>query len=153
MQLRGRIEVNTTAAEVAARGDVFANVLAQIMARDALQLARENVAPGKGPGPHPHKPESHHTDTGNLMRSLDVEPEERGFLKTCSVGTDVDYGVYLELGWTNPNTGNFWRYPWLWPAVQQVQADAEETARTTAREFFGGDVVTVARSGGRGYRG
>ena len=139
MRMQSRIEVNSRTREVAARGDTFARALALSMAHEAAREARANVAPGKGPGPHPHKPGSNHIDTGELMRSIEVVPEERGFLKTANVQTDLDYGTYLEVGWVNPHSGNFWRYPWLWPAVEVVKADSEDLARTTAREFFTND--------------
>lgn len=150
MKLVSRIEVNSRTREVAARGDTFAKALALSMAHEGAREARQNVAPGKGPGPHPHKPGSNHIDTGDLMRSIEVIPEERGFLKTANITTDLDYGTYLEVGWTDPRTGRFWRYPWLWPAVQKVQADSEDVARNTAREFFVNDDglrVFVERSG------
>ena len=123
-----------------ARGDAYANALALAMANEGARAARQNVAPGRGPGPHPHQPGSDHLDNGELMRSIIVVPEERGSFKTASVTTDLDYGVYLELGWTNPWSGRFWRYPWLWPAVLAVQRQAADMARTTAREFFVADV-------------
>ena len=150
MKLVSRIEVNSRSREVAARGDTYANALALVMANDGAREARANVAPGKGPGPHPHKPGSTHLDGGDLMRSIKVEPEERGFLKTANITTDLDYGVYLEVGWVNPWTGRFWRYPWLWPAVLLVQQRAEGMARSTARQYFLDDTGGRVRvAGGR----
>lgn len=154
MKLVSRIEINDRTTEVAARGDAFAKALALAMAHEAAREARLNVAPGQGPGPHPHKPESHHIDTGDLMRSIDVEPQDRGFLKTALVFTEVEYGTYLEIGWTNPYSGRFWRYPWLWPAVQVAQANAPGQARSTARQFFFNDAglripSLFGRGGGR----
>lgn len=136
MKLVSRIEVNSQSREVLARGDNFANALALTMAHEGAREARVNVAPGRGPGPHPHKPISDHLDTGELMRSIEVVAEERGFLKTANITTDLEYGLYLEVGWVNPWTGNFWRYPWLWPAVLLVQTKAAAMARSTARQYF-----------------
>ena len=139
MKLVSRMEINTRTTEVAARGDAFAQALALVMAHEGAREARVNVTPGRGPGPHPHKPGSNHIDTGELMRSIEVEPEDRGFLKTALIFTEVEHGTYLEIGWTNPYSGRFWRYPWLWPAVQVVQQNAPGQARSTAREFFFND--------------
>jgi hypothetical protein len=154
MKLVSRIEINNRTAEVAARGDTFAKALALVMAHEAAHEARQNVAPGKGPGPHPHKPGSNHIDTGHLMRNIEVEPQDRGFLKTATVFTEVPYGTYLEIGWINPHSGNFWRYPWLWPAVQVAQANAPGQARSTARQFFFNDAgLRIPSAFGRGGGG
>ena len=89
-----------------------------------LEKAQDNVKPGKGPGPHPHKqypgwPE--HEDTGQLEDSLmTYGPYEEGNnVKAIEIGGDgsVDYGKYLEAGWVDPRTGTFWQYPYLVPAL------------------------------------
>jgi hypothetical protein len=138
MRVTARLEYNLRTREVAARGQGFAREFADQMGARAAELARENVAPGSGPGPHPHRPPPfrEHQDTGDLMRSIKAEPESRGFLETTRVGTSLDYGVYLEFGWTNPDSGNHWRYPWLMPALEQARQESADIARSTARRWL-----------------
>lgn len=123
-------------AEVVSRGEGFAQEFANQMAEIAAELARQNVAPGSGPGPHPHRPTSEHIDSGALRDSIQVKAMAMGFLKTAHVFTDLEYGLYLEMGWTNPYTGNHWRYPWLWPALSLAQRQWADVARSTGRRWF-----------------
>ena len=139
MRLVSRVEINTQAREVKAQGKKFAKDFALQVGEVAQNLAKRNVAPGQGPGPHPHRPGSRHVDTGNLMNSITVTPQSRGFLEASLVGTDVDYGVYLEYGWTS-KAGNHWRYPWLYPAVMEARASALSVARSTSRRWFHDDI-------------
>lgn len=37
----------------------------------------------------------------------------------AAVGTNVEYGYHLEVGWTSPR-GNFFKYPFLVPALSAV---------------------------------
>lgn len=136
MRLTARVEVNMRTAEVAARGAGFAQDFANQMAELAAEYARENVAPGRGPGPHPHRPDWPHEDTGNLSASIQIRAMAMGFLKTAHVFTDLPYGLYLEMGWTNPYTGNHWRYPWLIPALTLAQREWAAIARSTGRRWF-----------------
>lgn len=88
---------------------------AAILVRDQ---ARENVRPGCGPGPHPHPGR---VDAGNLMRDTQVgEMYKEGNVLIREVGnTDVTfYGSILEGGWHAHGTGNWFRYPWLWPSLE-----------------------------------
>ena len=41
-------------------------------------------------------------------------------VKAIEIGGDgtVDYGKHLEVGW-HSRAGNFWRYPWLLPALEE----------------------------------
>jgi len=59
-----------------------------------------------------------------------------GFLETSHVFTDLEYGLYLEVGWTNKRSGNHWRYPWLMPAMMQARYESDDIARSTARRWF-----------------
>ena len=79
------------------------------------EKAKKNVAPGVGPGPHPHR--TPHEDSGTLMRNIKTATTATGDLVNGAVYTDVDYGLYLEIGWHAKN-GAFYKYPWLLPAVQ-----------------------------------
>jgi len=99
-----------------------ANRVMRGVLEETVKLAKENVAPGKGPGPHPHLGRM---DTGNLMRDIRIIKEPYWWT-THAYGqagcTEAAYyGVFLEWGWTNPWTGNFWRYPWLMPAYEQAR--------------------------------
>ena len=136
MRVSARVEVNMQTRELAAMGAGFAQELADEMARQTAQLARRNVEPGSGPGPHPHRPGSEHIDTGDLRDSIQIRSEQRGFLKTGVVFTDLEYGLYLEMGWTNPFSGNHWRYPWLMPAMEEARQDWANVARSTGRRWF-----------------
>lgn len=91
-----------------------------LWARAAEQAAKESVAPGVGPGPHPHRTE--HEDTGLLMSSIRIfqEPTWAGNEITCILGTEVPYGYDLEMGWIVPESGNVYRYPWLYPSTMSA---------------------------------
>lgn len=109
------------------------------MGRRALTLAKRNVAPGKGPGPHPHrqwKGVPDYVDTGTLMRSLQLRINERGFLKTATIFTDIPYGAYLEVGWHSAMSGRFYRYPWLEPAFREAQKLFPSTVSGKVKEMF-----------------
>ena len=82
-----------------------------------VETARENVAIGQGPGPHPHT--SQHTDTGDLARStqkLVIEGGPKG--PVLEVGFGEYYGAILELGY-HTSTGRWVQFPWLMPAVDE----------------------------------
>lgn len=136
MRISARVEVNMRTREVAAMGAGFAQELADELARQTAIRARRNVEPGEGPGPHPHRPGSEHIDTGDLRDSIQIRSESRGFLKTGVVFTDLEYGLYLEMGWTNPYSGNHWRYPWLMPAMMEARENWADVARSTGRRWF-----------------
>jgi len=138
MRLSVRLEVNLRTREVAAAGQGFAREFADQLGARTAELARANVAPGSGPGPHPHRPVPpfrEHTDTGELMRSIQVKAVSMGFLETTQVFTDLDWGLYLEAGWHSAS-GRFWRYPWLSVAMMRAQEDAAGIARSTSRRWF-----------------
>jgi hypothetical protein len=99
----------------------------QEIAAEVKEQARRNVTPGVGPGPHPHKPTSHHVDTGNLMRSIFYRTYERSGLVGAMIGTPINYGLFLELGW-HAASGAFYRYPWLEPALREKAPASLESA-------------------------
>jgi len=83
------------------------------------QQARHHVRIGGGPGPHPHR--TPHIDTGNLSASIEVgDLYKEGNTLVREVGNteQAPYGKYLEVGWHAHGTGNFFRYPWLYPALE-----------------------------------
>ena len=53
--------------------------------------------------------------------------------------TDLPYGLYLEMGWTNPYSGNHWRYPWLMPAMMEARESwmSLQAGKDEMRHWFG----------------
>lgn len=103
----------------------------------AKKYAHDNVLPGVGPGPHPHRiwgnwPE--HVDTGALARSLQARVELRGPIVRAFVITDLDYGMFLEIGWFSPRSGRFIRYPWLRPAFERAKMEIADIGKNTLRD-------------------
>lgn len=143
-----KVTVELTSTDIAPRAfrgsDSLAARISRNTAERGLKYARENVAPGKGPGPHPHRIGSDHVDTGALRDSLKVvegwggdllfEGLPTGLSWVTAVSTDLDYGLYLEMGWTT-KAGTHYRYPWLFPAMTLAQRDFAHLARTTAMRW------------------
>lgn len=129
------VRLNSRVPEVRQQGQNFASDFVQVMAEEVALQAMENVAPGKGPGPHPHRLGSNHIDTGDLMNSIRASYSRRGFMHEAFVETDLDYGIYLEVGWTTV-AGTHYRYPWLGPAAQMKSREWEPIARTTSDRWF-----------------
>ena len=57
-------------------------------------------------------------DTGHLWGSIEFEPGEEGTTQFVDIGTNVEYGLYLEEG-----TGRMARRPWLLTGIEMVDAD------------------------------
>lgn len=91
--------------------------------------AKENVAPGKGPGPHPHRDTGWvWDDTGLLRSSIDnavVSHAEAWVFSNLNYPRP--YNVYLELSWIGPS-GRRYAYPWLWPASSAAQEQFRDIA-------------------------
>ncbi len=141
MRLNVRVDVHTRAKEVMARGEGFAADFALTFAQEAAEVARRNVSPGRGPGPHPHRPPPEfreHIDTGKLRDSIHVTVENRGFLKSARIYSTVAYAAHLEYGWT-ARSGRHWRYPFLAAAVEEVKHRADTIARSSARRWLSED--------------
>jgi hypothetical protein len=126
---------------------------------DAKAQAQDNVAPGHGPGPHPHRAEHGFSwiDTGDLAREIDYDmsaernangkwvgvPE--GTLIVNPIDTDrgpIPYGAYLEMGFVpiiqtplgpRRSTG-FFRYPFLAPALYMATARLADRAGIRLRD-------------------
>ncbi len=84
------------------------------------EQAALNVAPGRGPGPHPHPGRE---DTGELMKDIQTSAVyDEGETQVIEIGNTekTNYGSILEVGW-HSRAGGFFRYPWLWPALETVQ--------------------------------
>lgn len=136
MRVNARVQVNMHTAEMIAAGRGFAREFVEEVAREAMGYAMRNVDIGKGPGPHPHRPGSEHEDTGDLRNSIDIRRGTHGAQETATVYTDLEHGLLLEMGWTNPDSGNHWRYPWLYPAMMEAMREWEGVARSTGRRWF-----------------
>lgn len=136
MRVSVRFEVNLRTKEIVERGEGFCREFTDQMGELTAELARRNVKPAKGPGPHPHRPGSHHSDSGALADSVKTQALAMGFLRTALVYTDLEYGAHLEFGWTNPYTGRHWRYPWMMPALEEARQQAADIARTTGRRWL-----------------
>jgi hypothetical protein len=66
-------------------------------------------------GPPQSKPgEPPHIDTGNLIHSLGIIPGQDGSYIFSDVGTDVEYGIFLELG-----TANMAARPWCLRSLRE----------------------------------
>ena len=119
-KIAGTVSVNLNTAELKLGGQRYARAVVSELAEAVQKQAQHNVAPGVGPGPHPHKvypgwPEN--VDTGDLMRSVKAElVEDTETRAEAAVYTPLEYGADLELGWIHPVSGTHWRYPWLFPA-------------------------------------
>jgi HK97 gp10 family phage protein len=69
------------------------------------------------------------TDTGNLQRSINIEPLQPQ--KTMYVGVNADYGVYLEFG-----TRNIKPRPFMQPAIDANQDYLEKTVAKKYKELL-----------------
>lgn len=146
MKLVSVMRVNSRIPEVRREGAGFAREFADILGEETVKKARRNVSPGKGPGPHPHRPQSMHEDTGDLRDSIKHEVANRGFMTEAFVSTDIDYGTYLEVGWTTV-AGTHYRYPWLYPAALEASHEWQSIARSTAARHFQEDGSVGSRAG------
>lgn len=134
MKLTAQVAVNLNTTRARQQADGFARALVLELARATQLAARENVAPGRGPGPHPHR--SGHTDTGELRDNIEIKEVQQGFLKTALAYTDLLHGLYLELGW-HTRAGTFYRYPWLKPALDKALEKGIEIAKAKGKLYFG----------------
>ena len=109
----------------------------KIYASMVAEYMKDNVAPGHGPGPHPHK-QPKRKDMGWLMRSITVRQAKRGagiegpawfagVFSDKKVAAPAgrkrgatqpwQYGFFLEFGWRSRG-GKFFKYPWVAPAYK-----------------------------------
>jgi len=103
--------------------DNITNDAAEEIERLCLICEREAKTSMKGGGkPHtpsrPGKPP--HVDTGRLRASITYEIDRSLFSIIGRVGTNVEYGRYLELG-----TSRMSPRPWLRPALKRTLKQAK----------------------------
>lgn len=133
MRMTAVVRVNSRTREVQAQGNGFCQEFVAILGDETVRRARANVAPGHGPGPHPHR--TLHLDTGGLRDSIRARIRQRGFMYEALVETDKDYGLYLETGWTTL-AGTHYRYPWLYPAAVEASRRWEPIGRSSSDRWF-----------------
>jgi len=72
-------------------------------------------------------------DMGLLMSSIDsAVTEDTGAEVVAAVYSDLSYprpyNLYLEIGWMS-KAGNFFKYPYLWPASEAAQQQFSNIAK------------------------
>ena len=149
MRLTGEVKVNFRNKHVKDLGAGFVQDMALTLGEKIQAQAKHNVSPGVGPGPHPHNPGSHHIDTGNLRDSIEVDVDVVGAHAVAQVWSDLEYSVYLEYGWT-ARSGKFYRYPFLWPALDTVRPEVPPLMAQKGRVWFSGDSGPVGVAHGLG---
>jgi hypothetical protein len=143
MQLSVRITVQKRFVEASILGDQCMLAATGALGDEVVKHARNNTQAGVGPGPHPHL--YPHTDTNDLRDSIErTDVRHRGFMMDTTVGTDLEYGLNMEIGWISAE-GLFHRYPWLLPAVERTRPDAAKIVQAHWRIFAGGDSIAVGR--------
>jgi len=113
--------------------------------------AKANTVIGGGPGPHPHRPATvypEHEDSGFLRDSIGSRQKRETKWRTrvhvySALDHDRPWNVYLELGWVNPDTGNFTRYPFMWPAAEKVADGFPASVKDAIEKGWGELAATV----------
>lgn len=149
LQFTAVLQLNSRARAFADKSAAITEEVMRDIVEYAAEIARENVAPGKGPSPHDDPNRHRYQDTGILQEHVLTAIWLQGFLTEGSVFTDLDYGVYLELGWHRRTGGGalrFYRYPWLKPAFLQAMKRlpdlAAERFRTQMTDLDEDQLVT-----------
>ena len=116
---------NTAAFEARLRAELRGAVTrAAIMVQDeAVRLvSQQSSPPPSEPGEPPH------LDTGTLARSIDWEVEDQPRSIVGRIGTNLDYGRYLELG-----TSIMAPRPYLRPALDRMRPHIQLMFRQAGR--------------------
>lgn len=90
MRLLASVKVNSNVPALLNEGPWFGVEFVDAVGAETVQIARELVAPGKGPGPHPHRPDSEHEDTGALRDAIDY------VVNYTNVGAQARADVYVK---------------------------------------------------------
>lgn len=119
LKFSGTVQLNSRSKAFAHKSSQATEEAMRRVLKAVVRIAKQNVAKGKGPSPHDGSADNWghhwaHEDTGDLAESVQDAIWLQGFLTEGTVFTDLDYGVYLEVGWRQ--NGHFYRYPWLKPA-------------------------------------
>lgn len=157
--LKGFLRIDWRAPELGFNNYQAALAAVEDMLEEARDIARAAVDKGQGPGPHPHRVDHgfEWDDTGKLKDAIHVDRNRLGDLRAPSgvaagdlIVDPVDYGdgrgpvpvgFYLEMGYTpiiltskGKIAGNFTRYPFLGPAIDEASAHFPETVRKMYRQ-------------------
>jgi len=148
MKVWATVEMDFRGKEAKRRGIDF--IHDYILDQTALveEYAKFSVSPGVGPGPHPHRTE--HEDTGALRDSITSDVDVKGTRAIGEVGTDLEYGAYLEVGW-HSRAGRFFRYPWLEPSLRRAKRSGPKVAQRHAHVYFRGDLTSKPQRIQAGY--
>ena len=98
-----------------------------------VKQAEDNIRHGR---PYPK------WDMGRLGSSIAEYShiEKSGSEITAVIGTNVDYGFFLELGFIHKG-GKTVHYPWLFPAVESKRKEIIETIKAAGGKNIGIEVV------------
>jgi phage gpG-like protein len=130
-----RLEWNGDAAEVFVRGRTLSAlmVLAAECERKAKELVSIQGPPRSSPGSAPHK------DTGDLHDSITHEVDASTM--SARIGTDLDYGLFLEVG-----TSKMAARPWLRRSAMELMSRADQVLSGIGDEDVGTSVASKAVS-------
>jgi len=148
------VKVNLRTADVIAGGRAYTHKVAGAMAKRVKEVAQRKVSPGVGPGPHPHRTDHgwpDWVDTGRLRDSIDSvvitgRPDVAHAAVYSNLEYDRPYNVALEFGWHGPS-GQFYRYPYLWPSAEQVVGEFKDIAVQHQAALAGGLAAWAAAVG------
>ena len=132
-----RLEWNGDDANAYIRGRSLAALM--VLAAEGERRAKELVSiqgpPRSSPGAPPHK------DTGNLHDSITSEVDAGQM--TARVGTDLDYGLFLEVG-----TSKMAARPWLRRSLMELTSRADQVLAAGMGDegATGGSVIGRAAS-------
>lgn len=90
VRLVASVKVNSNIPALLNEGPWFGVEFVDAVGAETVKIARELVAPGKGPGPHPHRPDSEHEDTGALRDAIDY------VVDYSNVGAQARADVYVR---------------------------------------------------------
>lgn len=147
LDMRVTLTVDSDAPEIVEQGVWFGLEFVDLLGQETVAEARKLVAPGSGPGPHPHRTE--HEDSGALRDAVfyDTLLRDGGQSAIAVISIDPEaparqggtppyqYGVFLEMGWTAAS-GNHFRYPWLYPAAMIAQQRWQAFGKAAADRFM-----------------
>ena len=144
MPVTNKVEVISAIPEATRAAEFAAESLVEALALGITSYAKKNVAPGVGPGPHPHRVGSKHIDYGKLrddIKQTEAKKTNEGW--ESDVITTLMYGLYLELGWMTKKR-HVVRYTWLIPAAVLVwNKDAKRVLENVSKHYFPESNVSI----------
>ncbi len=104
MKLLVSVKVNSNIPALLNEGPWFGVEFVDAVGAETVGIARELVAPGRGPGPHPHRPDSLHEDTGALSAAIDY------VVDYSNAGARAKADVYVKEAYRGEPPGKPRRY-------------------------------------------